>query len=451
MLNWVFLALVVGAVVTGAFTGTMHQVKDAGLLSAKSAVELAIGLVGQMTLWLGFMGVLREAGLMRSLARGLRPIMTRLFPDVPPDHPAMGAMIMNIAANMLGLGNAATPFGLKAMGELDRLNSRRGVATNAMALFLVINNSGIAVLPLGVIAVRAQLGSTDPAGVMIPSILGTMVSSIIAVIMAKLLERLPFFAPSRSAPTVLDATAATPKADDPALKAAEALAAERPAAPLPALVAIVAIIALVLWGLAREVSHAPATTPTPDLARSILSDWLLPVLMLTIVLIGFGRRVKVYEAFIGAAKEGFQVAITIIPFMVAILVAFGMFRASGALDAVALAIGPVTDALGFPAQALPMALIRPMSGSGALAVMTDTMRAYGPDSFVGYIVSLLNGSSETTFYVLTLYFGSVQVRAVRHTLAACLLSDLLMLVITTVSCHLFFGGAPLVMPPLVPH
>lgn len=445
MLNQVFVVLVAASVLTAAFTGTMPRVSEAGMASAKSAVELAISLAGQMTLWLGFMGVLREAGLMRALSRGLRPIMTRIFPEVPVDHPAMGAMIMNIAANILGLGNAATPFGLKAMTELDTLNPRKGVATNAMALFLAINNSGVAVLPLGVVAMRAAMGSRDAAGIVVPSLLGTMLHTVVAVVLAKLLER--WWTSAGDAPAADAPTGPSTGPSEAALKQAEALTVERPWAGAPTLLVIGTVVVALGWALVRHVARAPAGTPPLELTRGLLSDWLLPVLMLTIVLVGSGKRVKVYEAFITSAKEGFQVATSIIPFMVAILVAIGMFRASGAMDAIASAVGPATRALGFPPEALPMALIRPLSGSGAMAVMTDTMKAFGPDSFVGYLVSLINGSSETTFYVLALYFGSVQVRAVRHTLAVCLLTDLVGLFITTAICHAFFGGAPLSLVP----
>ena len=204
MLNWIFLFLIGGAVLTAAFTGRMADVTAASMASAKSAVDLAIGLAGQMALWLGFMGVLREAGLMRSLARGLEKVMVRLFPEVPRDHPAMGAMIMNLAANILGLGNAATPFGLKAMTELNKLNRHPGVATNAMSLFLAINTSGVAVLPLGAVAIRATVGSKDPAGIIVPTLLATMGSTVTAILVSKLLERRPGYAPEKFAEAVPD-------------------------------------------------------------------------------------------------------------------------------------------------------------------------------------------------------------------------------------------------------
>jgi spore maturation protein SpmB len=383
------------------------------------------------------MGILREAGLMRSIARALKPVMVRLFPEVPPEHPAMGAMIMNFAANMLGLGNAATPFGLKAMTELDKLNPHRGVSTNAMSLFLAINTSGIAVLALGAVAMRAALGSKDAAGILVPSLIATSISTAVAVTVAKLTEKLPYFAPQRYAESGAVAAAAA-AVDTAALEKAEQAAVPREPATGLRLGLSMSVGAVILIAIGRFAWLAPAETGGFEITRSLLSDWLLPVLMASIVLFGMGRQVKVYETFVASAKEGFQIAISIIPFLVAILVAIGMFRASGALEAIVSFLAPATSSVGFPAEALPMALIRPLSGSGALAVMTDTMKTHGPDSFIGYLVSVLNGSMETTFYVLAVYFGSVQVRALRHTVLACLAADLAGIIGATAVCHLFF-------------
>lgn len=444
-MNWIFLALIGVAVVTAAFTGKMLAVTDASTNSAKAAVELAIGLVGQMTLWLGLMGVVREAGLMRSIANSLKPIMIRLFPDVPPDHPAMGAMIMNFAANILGLGNAATPFGLKAMGELDKLNQRKGVATNAMALFLVINTAGLAVLPLGVVAVRGMLGSKDPAGIIIPSLISTAVSTVVAVLICKWLQGWRTFSAEKYAEAAPDVTAAKAP-DEKAMNEAIAIAAPVAPAAGARLWVIIAVMVAVFYAAVRHFSqteyHFAWANPGAQVLtglRALMSHWILPILMLTILMFGMGRKVKVYEAFIAAAKEGFQIAVIIIPFLVAILVGVGMFRASGAMEAVTSTIGPWTSKIGFPAEALPMAMMRPLSGQGSLGVMMETMKTNGVDSFVGYLVSLINGSSETTFYVLALYFGAVQVRSVRHTLAACLVADTVGLLITLGLTHLFFG------------
>jgi spore maturation protein SpmA len=443
--NWIFLGLIVVSILTAAFSGSMPKVTEASLTSARSAVELAIGLIGQMTLWLGLVGVLREAGLMRSVANGLKPVMSRLFPEVPPEHPAMGAMIMNLAANVLGLGNAATPFGLKAMQELDKLNKQKGVATNSMALFLVINTSGVAVLPLGVIAVRATLGSHDAAGIIVPTLIATMTSTIVSVIACKLLEKRAMFAPEKYDPVEIDESKM--KAPDAAsLEKAEQTAALAPKAPLWKQLVAAGIGVAVVAALVRHVMLAPQTVGAFDLTRGVLSDWLLPLLILAMVTLGFSRQVKVYEAFIASAKEGFQTVTAIIPFLVGMLVAIGMFRASGAMDVLVSVLSPALAPLGFPAEALPMALIRPLSGSGALGVMTESIKAYGPDSFVGYLVSVLNGSTETTFYVLALYFGAVQVKVLRHSLAACIVADFAGPLGAFVACKLFFSAAPYITP-----
>jgi len=443
VLNGIFFVLIAGSVLTAAFRGTMPRVTEASLAAAKSSVDLAIGLVGQMALWLGMMGIVREGGLMRSIARGLRPVMRRLFPEVPEDHPAMGSMILNLAANMLGLGNAATPFGLKAMAELNTLNPRPGVATNSMALFLAINAAGVAILPLGAVAVRAALGSKDPAGIVLPSFLSTFSAAATAVVVAKLLENRPRFRPERYTAEPLLASAPAPKGPDAAaLATAEKLAEVHPPASPRRRAFAVGLLVLFLAAAARAAVQLRANHTGFELVRSFMSEWLLPALMLLILLFGLARRVKVYEVFVAAAKEGFQIAIVIIPFLVAILVGIAMFRASGAMDELIRVLSPVTERLGFPAEALPMALIKPLSGTGALGVMSETMKTHGPDSFIGYLVCLLNAGTETTFYVLAVYFGSVQVRVLRHTLVACLTADLAGYVAATTLCHVFFGWAP---------
>ncbi len=439
MLNGIFVVLVVGSILVAAFTGRLPDINRAWPEASIEAVNLAIKLIGPMALWLGFMGVLREAGLLASIARALRPVMRRLFPDVPEDSPAIGAMILNISANVLGVGNAATPFGLKAISELNKLNPYPGVASNSMALFVALNTSGLAVLPLGVITLRSASGSNDPAAIFLPSMLATMSSAVVAVVACKLLQGLPVFAPARA---VLpdEAPAAAPlKTPDVAATAEEKAAQPHaPASPLRRLVTLAVALALVA-GLVRSlltlrVGHTPF-----EVFRTAMSSWPLPLLMFAIVLFGFARRVKVYEVLVAAGKEGFQVAVFIIPYLVAIMVAVSLFRASGAMDVLVSALGKVTGPLGFPPEALPMALIRPLSGTGAFAVLAETMKTYGPDSFVGYLTSTINGSMETTFYVLAVYFGSVQVRALRHTVAACLITDLSGIVVSTLLCRLFFG------------
>jgi spore maturation protein SpmA len=387
--------------------------------SAKTAVDLAIGLIGQMALWLGVMRVLEEAGLMRALARLLAPIMRRLFPEIPEDHPAMGAMIMNLAANMMGLANAATPFGLKAMLELDRLNDRKGVATSSMALFLAINTSGVAVLPLGVVAMRASMGAKDVTGIVLPSILATACSTVAAIIVCKLVERLRVFAVDR-----YPATTGQEQAPVKGLDAAEALA-KKALAPIHWRSAIAyAIFGVLIAAVLREMWFQGGDLHAIGSAgKRVLSSWMLPTIIVVVALVGFARGVKVYEAVVAGAKEGFNVCVMIIPFLVAILVAIGMFRASGAMGYLVSVTAPITSLVGFPPEALPMVFIRPLSGNGALAVLVDTMKTHGPDSFVSFLVSVMSGSTETTFYVLALYFGSVGVRATRHTVIPCLAAD----------------------------
>jgi spore maturation protein SpmA len=417
MMNSIWLGIVVASVVTAAYAGTMGAVTTASIESAKAAVTLALGLIGVMSFWLGMMRVVQAGGLLHALARALRPIMTRLFPDVPGDDPAMSAMIMNIASNMLGLGNAATPFGIKAMTELDRLNPVRGVATNAMALFLAINTSNVALAPLGVIALRASLGSKNAAGIWLPTLVAHSFATVCAITAAKVLQRLY--------PPVTAYAASWAEPEPRSAPAAEsALGEPRPTSPAGCALASVMMLAVAGAFVLFVRQSMAGGQSAGDLVRQAGTNWLMPLLIAAMLLYGVAKRVQVYDAMIEGAQEGFQVAVRIIPFLVAIIVAVGMFRASGLLGFVVRLVGPLTGALGFPAEALPMALLRPLSGSGAYGVMAEIMQAQGPDSPVGYLVSVLQGSTETTFYVLALYFGAVGVTRVRHALAAGLIADL---------------------------
>ena len=414
----------------------MEALSAAMISSAGGAVELAIGLVGVMTLFLGLMKVAEAGGLLVIIAKLIRPMMTRLFPDVPADHPAMGAMILNMSANALGLGNAATPFGIRAMQELDKLNTRPGTATNAMALFLAINTSGVTLLPTGVIAIRAAAGSADPAAILPTTLFATACSTIAAIVAAKLYQRFAPLGPADPAAAAIDrpwvregggADSGDASAGSGGGSGGADLAAAGRGYPLwasvLALAGIVALIpATIVWG-------------------RVVSPWILPGLMVGFLLFGALRRVAVYEVFVDGAKEGFQVALRIIPYLVAILVAVGMFRASGALDAMVGFLGGFTARFGLPAEALPMALLRPLSGSGAYGVMAAIIQdpATGPDSYVGYLVTTLQGSTETTFYVLAVYFGAIQVRRMRHALAAALTADVVAVIATVAICSWLFG------------
>jgi len=435
LLNGIWLGLMLAAVVFAAFTGRMDAVKMAALAGAKDAVDLVIGLVGVMALFLGLMRVAQEGGLLRAVQRGLAPILGRLFPDVPTEHPAMGAMIMNLASNVLGLGNAATPFGLKAMGELQRLNRTPASASDAMVLFLAVNATSVSLFPLGVIAVRASLGSTSPEAIWVPTLLATTASTGTAIALHFLLRRRAWFAP-RSDLAALD----SPEPID--FAAPDAAAEPEPAAPasLGAKLVIAGTLGALAVALVLHVARSAGTASALAIARDTFGSWFLPVFMIGLLLVGLAGRVRVYEVAIEGAREALEVALRIVPFLVLILVAIAMLRASGALDALVAAIDPLTGPLGFPAEALPMALLRPLSGSGSYGVMVEIMKTHGPDSFIGILAGALNGSTETTFYVLTLYLGAARVRDGRHALLACLGGDLAGFAVATASCHWLFGS-----------
>ena len=410
-MNAIFYGIITLAFGFALFSGTPAAVGKAALDSAKSAVELAIGLVGYIALFLGLMKVVEEAGGLKFMARLIRPVLVRLFPDVPADHPAMGAMVMNLAANALGLANAATPFGLKAMKELDTLNQEKGTATNAMVLFLVINTSGLALLPTGVIGLRALHNSTSPASIFPTTLMATACSTVVGVLVARLLARLPFFAP----PAVQARADAEVARSRPPLSVAEFF-------PL-------ALFLLVLVGL----------VVTVYLFGDKASAWIVPGLIFGMLTVGVVRKVKVYELFIQGAKEGFQLAVTIIPYLVAILVAVGMFRQSGGMDAIVSHIGPWTSRLGLPGEVLPLALLRPLSGSGAYALTAELIKTHGPDTYLGQLASTINGSTETTFYVLAVYFGSVGVSRLRHAVAAGLSADVTGVLASVLAVRLLLG------------
>ncbi len=389
--------------------------------SATGSVELALGLVGVMTLFLGLMKVAEAGGMLNILARLIRPLMVRLFPEVPPDHPAMGAMILNLSANALGLGNAATPFGIRAMQELDKLNPAKGTATNSMALFLAINTSSVTLLPTGVIALRAAAGSNDPAGILPTTLIATLASTAIAIVAAKVYQR--FF---KEGDPVEEAG---PPEEKPGHDETPETDVQDPSGAYPLWVSITALGCLV------------ALIPVTVVYGRIISPWIIPLIMVGFLGFGVARQVRVYEVFVDGAKEGFQVAIRIIPFLVAILVAVGMFRASGAMDIMVKWLGAVTTRFGLPAEALPMALMRPLSGSGAYGIMASIINdpAIGPDSYAGYLVTTLQGSTETTFYVLAVYYGAIQIRRIRHTLITALTADLAGIVFAVAACWYLFG------------
>ena len=436
-MNVVFFVIVFAAFLVAAYrqivwvpegpdaVGPMQALGTGMIDTADGAVTLAIGLIGMMALFLGLMKVAEAGGLLTIIAKTIRPLMVRAFPEVPPTHPAMGAMILNLSANVLGLGNAATPFGIRAMQELDKLNPHKGTATNAMVLFLAINTSSVTLLPTGVIALRAAAGSIEPAAILPTTLFATLLSTTIAIIAAKLYQR---FSPTPGAATPLPAASddgiAAPDAADGAVDG------EAASDSYPGYVSVLALGTLA------------ALIPVTVVYGRVIAPWIIPGLMVLLLGFGMARRVRIYEVFVDGARDGFQVAVRIIPYLVAILVAVGMLRASGLLELVVGWLGPWTSLIGLPGEALPMALLRPLSGSGAYGVLASIIQdpAIGPDSYTGYLVSTLQGSTETTFYVIAVYFGAVHIRRIRHALAAGLTADAAGIAGAVIACSLIFPG-----------
>jgi len=405
-MNLVFFILISFSFVCAGLTHHIQELSKAIIDSASNAVDLSIKLIGVMSLFLGLMKVAEEGGILITISRLVRPIMTRLFPDVPPDHPAMGSMIMNISANMLGLGNAATPFGIRAMQDLNKLNQNPEEATDAMALFLAINTSNVTILPTGVIALRAAAGSHDPAGIIPSTLFATSCSTATAIIAAKFFSR--FF--KKSTPIRHDVA----KSD------------YRDAYPF--------------WVSLLFIAFILSIIPITILYGKDVSYWIIPSLILLFLCYGMIKKVKIYEVFVVGAKDGFNVAINIIPYLVAILVAVGMFQASGAMDMMVKIVGPFTSKIGLPAEALPMAILRPLSGSGSYAVLASIIKnpKIGPDSYIGYLVSTIQGSTETTFYVIAVYFGAIKIKRIRHTLLAALSADVAGIMASVLICSILF-------------
>jgi len=396
----------------------MKEVTNSALDYASTAVNIALGLIGIMALWLGVMKVAEEAGLIKIIANSVKPITRFLFPDVPSDHPALGSIIMNMAANMLGLGNAATPFGLKAMEELQTLNKDKNTASNAMVTFLAINTAGLTLIPVTAIAIRAAAGSSNPAIIIGTSIFGASCATIVGVTSAKILEKFP-------------------------IQKGEFgnwLKSYRKGFMI--FISLIVLITLFsVTGLLSTI-FAKLSFLNPDLFKSVINVVsILAIPGLIFLFIGYGaiRKVKVYEVFIVGAKEGFDVAVRIIPYLVAMLVAIGIFRAGGGMQILIAALEPITSLFGMPAEALPMAIMRPLSGSGSLGVMAEIIATHGADSLIGILVSTFFGSSETTFYVLAVYFGSVNIRNTRHALTAGLLADIAGVIGAVFIVKLLFG------------
>lgn len=397
----VAFVMALGQLVMGN-TEVFPAIMDSTFASAKTAFEISLGLTGTLSLWMGIMKIGERGGLVAAISRLLSPLFTRLFPEIPAGHPAFGHIFMNLSANMLGLDNAATPLGLKAMEGLQELNPRKERATNAMIMFLVLNTSGLTLIPVSILVYRAQMGAAQPTDVFIPILLATTIATMAAIVITSLYQRINLM--NRYIMGLMGG--------------------------------LCLLVSGVVWlgtQLSRDTLGQVSTTVANVLLFSIITLFILA---------GMRKRVNVYEVFIEGAKDGFQTAVRIIPYLVAILVAIGVFRASGAMD---MLMGVVRNAValtGLDAQfvdALPTALMKPLSGSGARGMMVDAMNTYGADSFVGRLACIFQGATDTTFYILAVYFGSVGVRQTRHAVVAGLLTDLVGVVAAIAIAYFFYG------------
>lgn len=409
VLNYIWIAFFVIAFVTGLFkllfTGdysVFPEMMNATFDSSRTAFEISLGLTGILSLWMGIMKIGEAGGMVNVLARGLSPLFCKLFPDIPRNHPVIGNIFMNISANMLGLDNAATPLGLKAMEGLQELNPKKDTATNPMIMFLVLNTSGLTIIPVSILVYRAQMGAAQPTDVFLPILLATFASTLTGIIVTSIYQRINLF--NRTV--------------------------------ILALGGACAVVAGIVWGFSQ------LDKESMNLWSTTIANILLFCIIILFILAGVRRRVNVYDAFIEGAKDGFTTAVRIIPYLVAILVAIGVFRASGAMDVLIGWISDMVRALGGDADfvgALPTALMKPLSGSGARGMMVDAMETYGADSFVGRLSCIFQGSTDTTFYILAVYFGSVCVRYTRHAVTCGLLADLAGIIAAIAVAYLFFG------------
>ena len=383
---------------TEVFPAIMNSTFD----TSKTAFEISLGLTGVLSLWLGIMKIGEKGGVVNVVARVLSPVFTRLFPDIPKGHPVTGSIFMNVAANMLGLDNAATPLGLKAMEQLQELNPKKDTATNPMIMFLVLNTSGLTLIPVSIMVYRAQMGAAQPTDIFVPILLATFFSTLAGIVVTSLYQRI----------NLINRTM------------------------LLTLGGMCAVVAAIIWGFSQMDKEQMNVVSTS------VANILLMTIIVVFILAGMRKRVNVYDAFVEGAKDGFTTAVRIIPYLVAILVGIGVFRASGAMDIlidgikwIVATLGGNTDFVG----ALPTALMKPLSGSGARGMMVDAMTTYGADSFVGRLSCIFQGSTDTTFYILAVYFGSVGVRYTRHAVACGLLADLAGVVAAIAICYMFFG------------
>jgi spore maturation protein SpmA len=383
-------------------TEVFPAIMNSTFSSAKSAFEISLGLTGVLSLWLGIMRIGEKGGVVNVVARWLAPVFSKIFPDIPKGHPVTGTIFMNFAANMLGLDNAATPMGLKAMEQLQELNTEKDTATNPMIMFLVLNTSGLTLVPISVMVYRAQMGAAQPTDVFVPILLATFFSTVVGLIVTCLYQRINLF--NRTLMLFLGA--------------------------------LCTLVALIIWGF----SAMPREQM--DVVSSTFANVFLFSIITCFIIAGMRKKINVYDTFIEGAKEGFETAVRIIPYLVAILVAIGVFRASGAMDFLIDGIAWCVATLGGDTEfvgALPTALMKPLSGSGARGLMVDAMTTYGADSFVGRLACLFQGATDTTFYILAVYFGSVGIRKTRHAVTCGLLADLAGILSAIFICYLFFG------------
>ena len=409
VLNYIWIAFFVVAFVIALFrlvvmgdTEVFPEIMNSTFASSKTAFEISLGLTGVLSLWLGIMKIGERGGVVNALAKVLSPVFTRLFPDIPKGHPVTGSIFMNIAANMLGLDNAATPLGLKAMEQMQTLNTRKDTATNPMIMFLVLNTSGLTIIPVSIMVYRAQMGAAQPTDIFIPILLATFFSTLTGIIVTSLYQRI----------NLLNRVM------------------------LLTLGGLCVAVAAVMWGFGR------LDKEQMNIVSTSVANILLFTIIITFILAGVRKKVNVYDAFIEGAKDGFSTAVRIIPYLVAILVGIGVFRASGAMDMLIGGIKWVVEACGGNTDfvgALPTALMKPLSGSGARGMMVDAMTTYGADSFVGRLSCIFQGSTDTTFYILAVYFGSGGVRYTRHAVACGLLADLAGVIAAIAICYMFFG------------
>jgi len=409
VLNYIWVAFFVVAFVIAAVKlvlmgdyDVFPAMMDSTFSSSKTAFEISLGLTGVLSLWLGVMKVGEKGGVVNVLARLLSPVFAKLFPDIPKGHPVTGSIFMNIAANMLGLDNAATPLGLKAMEQMQELNTKKDTASNPMIMFLVLNTSGLTLIPVSIMVYRAQMGAAQPTDIFIPILLATFFSTLAGVIVTSFYQRI----------NLLNRTM------------------------LLTLGGACAVVAGIIWGFSQM---APDTM---NRVSTTIANILLMTIITGFIMAGVRKKVNVYDAFIEGAKDGFTTAVRIIPYLVAILVGIGVFRASGAMDMLIGGLRWCVELTGVNAQwvdAMPTALMKPLSGSGARGMMVDAMTTYGADSFVGRLSSIFQGSTDTTFYILAVYFGSVGVSKTRHAVTCGLLADLAGIIAAIAICYLFFG------------